>query len=347
MSKSLNKAQYEREIEKLEAKALKYESKADTLIDNASHLDSTTDTGKERSSMLNSQALEISKKANDTREKIKMLKRQYEERMKGLPLLKIEHVTKVFAPGTVNEKVALEDINLTVNQGDVICIIGSNGSGKSTLFNMISGTFPVTSGTITLAGLDITKQPEYKRAYDIGRVFQDPTKGTSANMSIEDNMMLASKKGMRGVKFSLNKTTRERFKRLLTPIHLEERLKDNVGLLSGGQRQALTLLMTTLSKPHLMLLDEHTAALDPGNAQTVMDLTKEYIERDSLTAMMVTHNMQFAIDYGNRLIMMDKGHIILDISGEEKKNLTVQTLVARFKEIAKTEFTSDEGLLTE
>lgn len=262
------------------------------------------------------------------------------------PLLEIKHVTKVFAPGTVNEKIALENIDLTVNKGDVICVIGSNGSGKSTLFNMISGTFPVTSGTIVLDGKDITKEPEYKRAFEIGRVFQDPTKGTSANMSIEDNMMLASKKGMRGIRFSLNSKTRAEYARLLEPIHLDKRLKDNVGLLSGGQRQALTLLMTTLSHPRLMLLDEHTAALDPGNAQTVMDLTKEYIEKDSLTAMMVTHNMQFAIDYGNRLIMMDSGHIILDIKGEEKKSLTVPELVERFKEISKTEYTSDEGLLT-
>ena len=210
---------------------------------------------------------------------------------------------------------------------------------------MIAGTFPVTSGNISLAGRDITRLPEYKRAYEIGRVFQDPTKGTSANMSIEDNMMLASKKGMRGVTFSLNARTRALYKKLLQPIHLQDRLKDNVGLLSGGQRQALTLLMTTLSKPHLMLLDEHTAALDPGNAEIVMNLTKEYIEKDNLTAMMITHNMQFAIDYGNRLIMMDKGHIILDIAGEEKKNLTVSSLVQRFKEISKTEYTNDEGLL--
>jgi len=264
----------------------------------------------------------------------------------SFPLLEIRHVTKVFSPGTVNESVALEDICLSVNKGDVICIIGSNGSGKSTLFNMIAGTFPVTSGTIELNGKDITKLPEYKRAFEIGRVFQDPTKGTSANMSIRDNMMLASKKGMRGIKYSLTKKNVEAYRRMLEPIRLEGRMGDNVGLLSGGQRQALTLLMTTMSKPSLLLLDEHTAALDPGNAETVMDLTKEYIKRDSLTAMMITHNMQFAIDYGNRLVMMDRGHIILDISGEEKKGLTVKSLVGRFKEIAKKDYTSDEGLLT-
>ena len=261
-------------------------------------------------------------------------------------MLDIKHVTKVFFPGTVNEKVALEDINLHVNEGDVVCVIGSNGSGKSTLFNMIAGTFPVTNGTISINGKDITSAPEYKRAFYIGRIFQDPTKGTSANMSIEDNMNLAYTKGMKGIRFSLTNERRNEFRRLLEPIGLEDRMQDNVGLLSGGQRQALTLLMATLSHPSLMLLDEHTAALDPVNAATVMDLTKHYIEKDKLTAMMVTHNMQFAIDYGNRLIMMDEGHIIFDIKGEDKKKLTVPSLVEMFKDIRKKEFASDETLLT-
>ncbi len=344
MSKSLTRKQIAEQIEKLKAKAQTYEDKADNLITESGRLESDPKT-KEKASTLKSSSSDYIKKANDIKDKVRKLEQEYSIGQSGA-LLEIKGVTKVFAPGTVNEKVALEDINLTVNHGDVICVIGSNGSGKSTLFNMIAGTFPVTSGTIQLAGRNITRLPEYKRAYEIGRVFQDPTKGTSANMSIEDNMMLASKKGMRGVKFSLNSKIRSEYKALLAPIHLQDRLKDNVGLLSGGQRQALTLLMTTLSKPELMLLDEHTAALDPGNAEIVMNLTKEYIEKDNMTAMMVTHNMQFAIDYGNRLIMMDKGHIILDISGNEKKNLTVQGLVKRFKEISKTEFTSDEGLLT-
>ena len=261
-------------------------------------------------------------------------------------MLEINHVTKVFFPGTVNEKVALEDINLKVNDGDVICVIGSNGSGKSTLFNMIAGTFPVTSGEIRLGGKDITHAPEYRRAFYIGRIFQDPTKGTSANMSIQDNMNLASSKGMKGLRFGLTKERKAQFREMLRSIGLEDRMEDNVGLLSGGQRQALTLLMATLSKPSLMLLDEHTAALDPRNAEIVMNLTKEYIERDHLTAMMVTHNMQFAIDYGNRLIMMDEGHIILDVSGEEKSRLTVQGLVDEFRHIRNKEFDSDEGLLT-
>ncbi len=264
-----------------------------------------------------------------------------------LDMLDISHVTKVFFPGTINEKVALSDINLHVNPGDVVCIIGSNGSGKSTLFNMIAGTFPVTSGKIVLNGKDITHAPEYKRAFQIGRIFQDPTKGTSANMSIQDNMILAYTKGMRGITFSLNQKRRDLFREMLKPIGLEDRLEDNVGLLSGGQRQALTLLMSTISHPSLLLLDEHTAALDPNNADIVMNLTKEFISRDKLTAMMVTHNMQFAIDYGNRLIMMDEGHIILDVGGEEKKNLTVQKLIDMFRNLRKKEFASDEGLLTD
>ncbi len=262
-------------------------------------------------------------------------------------MLDIQHVTKVFFPGTVNEKVALENIDLHVEKGDVVCVIGSNGSGKSTLFNMIAGTFPVTNGKIIVNGKDVTNAPEYRRAFYIGRIFQDPTKGTSANMSIEDNMNLAYTKGMKGLRFGLTSERRKEFRKLLEPIGLEDRMADNVGLLSGGQRQALTLLMATLSHPSLMLLDEHTAALDPRNAEIVMDLTKKYIEEENLTAMMVTHNMQFAIDYGNRLIMMDEGHIILDIRGEEKQKLTVQALIDKFREIRKKDFTSDEGLLTE
>ncbi len=262
-------------------------------------------------------------------------------------MLDIQHVTKVFFPGTVNEKVALENIKLHVNEGEIVCIIGSNGSGKSTLFNMIAGTFPVTTGNIVLDGKDITHQSEYKRAMQISRIFQDPTKGTSANMSIKDNMGLAMFKGMRGIKFSVNQEAKNRFRELLKPIGLEDRLEDNVGLLSGGQRQALTLIMACMSHPKLLLLDEHTAALDPTNAQTVMDLTEEYIEKEKLTAMMVTHNMQFAIDFGTRLIMMDEGHIILDVSGDEKKALTVPKLIERFRELRNKDFASDEGLLTD
>jgi putative ABC transport system ATP-binding protein len=261
-------------------------------------------------------------------------------------MLDIQNVTKVFYPGTVNEKLALDDISVHINPKDVVCVIGSNGSGKSTLFNLISGTYPVTSGQIVLDGKNVTNSPEYRRAMTIGRIFQDPTKGTAANMSIEDNMITASTKGMKGLRISLDNDHRKKFRKLLEPIGMQDRLKDNVGLLSGGQRQALTLLMTVMSKPKMLLLDEHTAALDPRNAQIVMDLTERYIKEYDLTALMVTHNMQFAIDFGNRLIMMDEGSIILDVSGEEKKKLTVAKLVELFKNIRKKEFANDEGLLT-
>ena len=260
-------------------------------------------------------------------------------------MIDIQHITKVFYPGTINEKVALEDVSLTINDGDVICVVGSNGSGKTTLFNLIGGTYSLTNGTILHNGANISKVPEYKRAATIGRIFQDPTKGTAASMSIEDNMILASSKGMKGLKISLNNEMRKKFSKMLEPIGLQDRLKDNVGLLSGGQRQALTLLMAVMSHPSLILLDEHTAALDPRNADIVMELTESYINQENLSAMMITHNMQFAIDYGNRLIMMDEGRIIIDVSGEEKKKLTVEKLVSMFQTIRKKEFANDEGLL--
>jgi putative ABC transport system ATP-binding protein len=261
-------------------------------------------------------------------------------------MLDLSNITKVFYPGTVNEKLALDNINLHVNKGDVVCVVGSNGSGKSTLFNLISGTYPVTNGKIIFDGTDVTASPEYRRAMTIGRIFQDPTKGTAANMSIEDNMITAETKGMKGLRISLNNEKREQFRSLLQLIGLQDRLKDNVGLLSGGQRQALTLLMTVMSKPKMLLLDEHTASLDPRNAQIVMDLTERFIAEYKLTALMVTHNMQFAIDFGNRLIMMDEGIIILDVQGEEKSNLTVEELVRLFKNLRNKTYANDEALLT-
>jgi len=261
-------------------------------------------------------------------------------------MLDLSNITKVFYPGTVNEKMALDNINLHVNKGDVVCVVGSNGSGKSTLFNLISGTYPVTNGKIIFDGTDVTASPEYKRAMAIGRIFQDPTKGTAANMSIEDNMITAETKGMKGLRISLNNEKREQFASLLKLIGLQDRLKDNVGLLSGGQRQALTLLMTVMSRPKMLLLDEHTAALDPRNAQIVMDLTERFIAEYKLTALMVTHNMQFAINFGNRLIMMDEGTIILDVSGEEKSKLTVEELVRLFKNLRNKTYANDEALLT-
>ena len=261
-------------------------------------------------------------------------------------MLDLKYITKVFYPGTVNEKMALDNVNLHVNKGDVICVVGSNGSGKSTLFNLISGTYPVTNGKIVFDGNDVTASPEYKRAMTIGRIFQDPTKGTAANMSIEDNMITAETKGMKGLRISLNNEKRELFKGMLESIGLQDRLKDNVGLLSGGQRQALTLLMTVMSRPKMLLLDEHTAALDPRNAQIVMDLTERFIKEYALTALMVTHNMQFAIEFGNRLIMMDEGRILFDVSGEEKSRLTVEGLVRRFKDLSNKTYATDAGLLT-
>ncbi|HPK47203.1 MAG TPA: ATP-binding cassette domain-containing protein [Sphaerochaeta sp.] len=261
-------------------------------------------------------------------------------------MLELTSVTKVFYPGTVNEKLAIDDVNLHINAGDVTCIVGSNGSGKSTLFNLIAGTYPVTAGTMIFDGEDITAKPEYRRAMTIGRIFQDPTKGTAANMSIEDNMITAETKGMKGLRISLNNEKRQQYRRLLSLIGLEDRLKDNVGLLSGGQRQALTLLMMVMSSPKMVLLDEHTAALDPRNAQTVMDLTERFIVEHRLTALMVTHNMQAAIDFGNRLIMMDEGRILFDVSGEEKSRLTVEGLVRLFKDLSNKTYATDAGLLT-
>jgi putative ABC transport system ATP-binding protein len=260
-------------------------------------------------------------------------------------MIEINNLTKVFYPGTVNEKVALENVNLHVEEGEIVCVIGSNGSGKSTLFNLISGTYPVTNGSIKFKDKDVTKMPEYKRAKMIGRIFQDPTKGTAANMTIEDNLITASTKGWKNLKISLNNEKRKEFQKILIPVNLQNRLKDNVGLLSGGQRQALTLIMTIMSNPEVILLDEHTAALDPHNAEIVMDLTTKYINEKNLTALMVTHNMKFAIAFGTRLIMMDEGKIILDVKGEEKKKLTVNKLLEIFKNIKNEEFTNDEGLL--
>ena len=261
-------------------------------------------------------------------------------------MLKLEHITKVFYPGTVNEKTALTDINLHVKKSDVICVIGSNGSGKSTLFNLIAGTYPVTNGTITFDGMDITTKAEYRRAMTIGRIFQDPTKGTAANMSVEDNMITAETKGMKGLKISLNNAKREEFREILNQIGLEGRLKDNVGLLSGGQRQALTLLMATLRKPKVLLLDEHTAALDPKTAEKVLEMSDRVIKENNLTTLMVTHNMRDAIAHGNRLIMMDAGHIVVDISGEEKKKLTVPDLMALFSKASGSTEANDKMLLS-
>lgn len=263
-------------------------------------------------------------------------------------MINIKNLNMIFGEGTPNRNHVLKNLNLDINKGDFITIVGSNGAGKTTLYNALSGHDPVSSGTIMFNDADVTDLAEFKRASFIGRIFQDPLLGTAGNMSIEDNMVIASYKGIKKVRRSLNRKKREEFKTQLLRLemNLESRLKNNVALLSGGQRQALTLLMMVMSRPELILLDEHTAALDPRNASRVMELTLQFINEYNLTAMMITHNMQHAIDYGNRLIMMDKGEIIMDIQGEEKKEMTVQGLVDKFHTIRKEQFLNDEALLS-
>ncbi len=264
-------------------------------------------------------------------------------------MIRLEEVTKVFNPATVNEVRAIQNVSLSVREGDFITIIGSNGAGKTTLFNLISGTVSATTGRIRISDRDVTKEPEYRRAQYIGRIFQDPLLGTASNMTLEDNMMISYRKGFKGLRISLNNRRREFFREKLKRLDmgLEDRMKENVGLFSGGQRQALTLLMMVMSEPALILLDEHTAALDPKNAALVLRLTMDFITEYRLTTIMITHNMQHAIEYGNRLLMMDKGEIIFDVDGEEKRQLTAQKLVDKFHEIRHVELTTDEVLLSE
>ena len=241
-------------------------------------------------------------------------------------MLEIKNISKTFNPGTVNEKRALQNVSLTLEDGDFVTVIGGNGAGKSTMLNAIAGVWPVDQGQILIDGQDVTKLPEYKRAVFLGRVFQDPMNGTAATMGIEENLALALRRGQsRTFRAGIKNNEREAYKRLLATLGLglEERLTSKVGLLSGGQRQALTLLMATLKKPKLLLLDEHTAALDPKTAAKVLETTDMIVNRDKLTTLMITHNMKDAIVHGNRLIMMMDGNIILDIRGEEKMNLTV------------------------
>ena len=264
-------------------------------------------------------------------------------------MLEIKNITKIFNGGTVIEKVALDDVSLTLNDGDFVTVIGGNGAGKSTLLNSVAGTYPVDEGSIVIDGTDITKLPEYKRAEFIGRVFQDPMVGTAADMWIEENMALAILRGKkRGLKWSLTNKDRELFKTMLEKLDLglETRLSTKVGLLSGGQRQAITLLMASMNNPKLLLLDEHTAALDPKTAAKVLSITDEIVNRGKLTTLMITHNMKDAITYGNRLIMMNNGKILIDISGEEKKKLTVENLLQLFSKASGDEFTSDKALLS-
>ena len=263
-------------------------------------------------------------------------------------MLEIQDIHKTFNLGTINEKVALNGVNLNLNPGDFVTIIGGNGAGKSTTLNAIAGLWPVDQGKIIVDGKDITKLPEHKRAGYLGRVFQDPMTGTAATMSIDENMAIAARRGMhRGLKWGITKQERETYKEKLAELDLglEDRLTSKVGLLSGGQRQAVTLLMAALQNPKLLLLDEHTAALDPKTAAKVLKISDMIIQENHLTAMMVTHNMKDAIAHGNRLIMMHEGKIIYDVSGEEKKQLKVSDLLAKFEEVSGGEFANDRMML--
>lgn len=265
-------------------------------------------------------------------------------------MLEIKNVFKTFNPGTVNEKHALNGIDLTLNEGDFVTVIGGNGAGKSTMLNMVAGVYPVDRGSIVIDGVDVTKLPEHKRAKYIGRVFQDPMTGTAADMQIVENLALASRRGkFRTLRPGVTKKEKAEYAEILKSLDLglETRLTSKVGLLSGGQRQAITLLMATLKKPKVLLLDEHTAALDPKTAAKVLELTTEIVGKDNLTTIMITHNMKDAIAIGNRLIMMNDGKIIYDVSGEEKKNLTTADLLEKFKITSGGELDNDRMILAE
>ena len=264
-------------------------------------------------------------------------------------MLELKNIYKTFNAGTVNEKRALAGLNLTLNDGDFVTVIGGNGAGKSTMLNAVAGTWPVDAGQILIGGTDVTHLPEYKRAKFIGRVFQDPMMGTAPTMQIEENLALAARRGQsRGLRWGITKTERADYRELLRDLDLglEDRLTSKVGLLSGGQRQALTLLMAALKRPKLLLLDEHTAALDPKTAAKVLELSDRFVAEGNLTTLMVTHNMKDAIAHGNRLIMMNAGKIVFDISGEEKKRLTVDDLLHAFTLSTAEEFANDRILLS-
>lgn len=263
-------------------------------------------------------------------------------------MLTISNVRKTFNIGTINEKKALNGLDLHLNQGDFVTIIGGNGAGKSTMLNMIAGVYPIDSGKIVIDGVNISRAPEYQRAKYIGRVFQDPMRGTAAGMEIQENLALAYRRGKtRGLGWGIKAKEKEIYREVLEKLGLglQDRMSSKVGLLSGGQRQALTLLMATLQKPKLLLLDEHTAALDPKTAHKVLELTKEMVEEQNLTALMVTHNMKDAIQIGNRLIMMHEGRIIYDVAGEKKKQLQVEDLLKKFEEASGEEFANDRMML--
>jgi putative tryptophan/tyrosine transport system ATP-binding protein len=263
-------------------------------------------------------------------------------------MIRLDHLNCTFHTGTPNATTVINDLSLSVEKGEFVTIIGSNGAGKTTLFNLIAGSLAPTAGRVYIDGADVTGLPEYKRAKTIGRIFQDPLAGTAANMTLEDNMMITCKKGFKWPVISLNRKRRAYFRQQLVDLKmgLETRMRENVSALSGGQRQALTMLMMVLSRPSIALLDEHTAALDPGNAAIVMDLTTRFIDEQQLTTLMITHNMNHAIAYGSRLLMMDGGEVIIDVSGDEKKRLTVPRLLEMFADIRRKDFENDEVLLS-
>ena len=264
-------------------------------------------------------------------------------------MLKITNLHKTFNPGTVNAKKALDGLNLELREGDFVTVIGGNGAGKSTMLNAIAGVFPPDFGKIEIDGIDVTGMPEYKRAAYLGRVFQDPMMGTAPDMEIAENLSIAARRGKKRSVFKrgLRKKERISYKDILAKLDLglENRLSTKVGLLSGGQRQAVTLLMATLNRPKLLLLDEHTAALDPKTAAQVLEITEKIVSEENLTTLMITHNMRDAIKYGNRLIMMHEGRVIVDVSGEEKKNLTVEYLLELFTRASGSEFSNDRAIL--
>ena len=264
-------------------------------------------------------------------------------------MLKVSQIFKTFNPGTVYEKMALDGVDIQLDEGDFVTVIGGNGAGKSTLLNCVAGVYPVDSGSVFIDSSDVTKQPEHIRARFLGRVFQDPMMGTAASMGLEENLALAYRRGQRrGIRWGISNKEREYYRQQLTTLELglEDRLGTKVGLLSSGQRQAITLLMATMKKPRLLLLDEHTAALDPKTALKVLQLSDKIIKEHQITTMMVTHNMRDAIKFGNRLIMMHEGRIILDIGGDEKKNLTVDYLMEKFEKASGSELVSDRMLLS-
>lgn len=264
-------------------------------------------------------------------------------------MLEIKNLSKTFNPGTINEKVALSHLDLTLDDGDFVTVIGGNGAGKSTMLNAICGTWKPDEGQILVDGVDVTGMPEYRRAKFLGRVFQDPMLGTAADMEIEENLALANRRGShRSLRWGITKGEREQFKKLLAPLGLglEQRLTSKVGLLSGGQRQAVTLLMASLNQPKLLLLDEHTAALDPKTAAKVLEITDSIVNANKLTTLMITHNMRDAIAHGNRLIMMMDGKIIFDVRGEEKQKLTVELLLEKFSQCSGQQYANDRALLS-